>query len=185
MPKKLCPIWVGYLMASPVRRLFEDPYRLIRPHVQPGGTVLDIGCAMGYLSLPAARLVGSHGRVVCVDLQPRMIEVLRRRASRSRLLGRMELQVCQESDLGVGDLDSCVDLALAIHVVHEVPQVPRFFDQVVRTLRRSGRLLMVEPKGHVRSEEFAETRDLAVSARLTIIDHPPVRRGYGVVLVKP
>lgn len=40
---------------------------------------LDAGCGMGFFSLDLARLVGSEGRVVCVDLQGKMIETLVRR----------------------------------------------------------------------------------------------------------
>jgi ubiquinone/menaquinone biosynthesis C-methylase UbiE len=50
--------------------------------------VLDVGCGMGFFSLPIARLVGETGRVVCVDLQARMIKCLLRRAKKALPEGR-------------------------------------------------------------------------------------------------
>ena len=41
---------------------------------------MDVGCGMGYFSLPLARLTGESGHVIAADLQERMLEGLRRRA---------------------------------------------------------------------------------------------------------
>ena len=43
MAEKVCPIWVGYLLASPVRRLFQNPDKILGPYIEDGITVLDIG----------------------------------------------------------------------------------------------------------------------------------------------
>lgn len=43
-------------------------------------TVLDVGSAMGFFSLPMAEMVGPGGKVVCIDVQLKMLQVLRRRA---------------------------------------------------------------------------------------------------------
>ncbi len=67
-PHGVCPWYLGYLLASPLRRLLENPERMLRPYVRPGMTVLEPGSGMGFFSLPLARLVGAEGRVVCVDL---------------------------------------------------------------------------------------------------------------------
>ena len=79
MGHRICPWWLGPLLASPVRRLFYNPENLVSPYVDKGITVLDIGCGMGFFSLPLARLVGSTGKVVCVDLQEKMIKGLIKR----------------------------------------------------------------------------------------------------------
>jgi hypothetical protein len=38
-----CPVWIGYLLASPVRRLFESPGKMVLPLVRPGDRVLELG----------------------------------------------------------------------------------------------------------------------------------------------
>ena len=64
MAERVCPWWVGYLLVSPIRRWFEKPEEVLGPHLESGATALDVGCAMGYFSLPLAELVGPDGRVV-------------------------------------------------------------------------------------------------------------------------
>jgi len=54
----LCPVWIGYLLASPVRKLSQNPRKILGPYVNEGMTVADIGCAMGFFSLPLAKQSG-------------------------------------------------------------------------------------------------------------------------------
>jgi ubiquinone/menaquinone biosynthesis C-methylase UbiE len=156
-PHGVCPWYLGYLLASPVRRLLENPERMLRPFVRPGMTVLEPGSGMGFFSLPLARLVGADGRVVCVDLQRRMIDGLRRRARKAGVLDRVETAVCSSDNLGIGAWAGRIDLALVIHVIHEVPDADRFLRQIHAALRPGGRLVVIEPKGHVTPEQFEET----------------------------
>ena len=154
---RICPWYLGYLLASPVRRLLENPERMLRPYVRPGMTVLEPGSGMGFFSLPLARLVGSDGHVVCVDLQPRMVDGLRRRARKAGVLDRIETAVCSPDDLGIGKWAGRIDLALVIHVIHEVPDADRFLRQIHAALRPGGTLVIIEPKGHVTLAQFEQT----------------------------
>ena len=73
MAHRVCPWWLGYLLASPLRRLMQDPVKVVAPYVREGMTVLEPGPGMGFFTLELARLVGPSGRVVAVDIQPRML----------------------------------------------------------------------------------------------------------------
>ena len=139
---------------------------------------------MGYFSLPLARLVGPDGKVICVDVQPRMIEGLRRRAGRARLLDRIEASVCAADDLGLGHWEGRVDLAVAIHTVHETGDDDRFLGQIARALKPGGILFLMEPRGHVSREAFATT--LAAAGRLGLAERerPAVRKKLSAVLTK-
>jgi SAM-dependent methyltransferase len=183
-PGHVCPWWLGRLLASPVRRLFESPERLLGPHVKPGMTVLEPGCGMGFFSLPMALLVGPEGRVICVDVQPRMIEGLRRRARRARLLDRIEASVCASGDLGLSRWSGRIDLAVAIHTVHEVGDARGFLEQVAAALRPGGTLLLLEPRGHVAREAFEATLNTAESVGFVERARPAARRKLAAVLVK-
>lgn len=184
MTPHVCPWWLGYFLASPIRRLAENPDKLLGGLITPGMTVLDVGCAMGFFTLPAARMVGSSGRVIAVDIQPKMIRALRRRAKRCGLLDRIETRISAEQGLGLSDLDGKIDLVLAIHVVHEVPDRDRLMSELSRAVKNTGRVLMIEPKGHVNAGEFAETVAAAERAGFRAIDGSSVKRGHSRLFLK-
>jgi ubiquinone/menaquinone biosynthesis C-methylase UbiE len=81
------------LLANPLRKLYSNPENILRTYVREGMTVLEVGSGMGFFPLPLARLAGESGRVVCVDVQEKMIRGLKRRATRAGLIGRIELRV--------------------------------------------------------------------------------------------
>lgn len=180
----VCPSWLGYLLVNPLRRLLEPPERLLNPFVRPGMTVVEPGCGMGYFSLPLARMVGPRGRVICVDLQERMIEGLLRRARRAGLAGRIVASTCSADDLGLGSCRGSADVALALHMVHEVPDQRGFLAQIHDTLRPGGLLLVSEPRGHVSPRAFERTLGMAESVGFERTNRPLRGRGHGAVLQK-
>ncbi len=185
MPREhICPVWIGHLLASPIRRLMHDPRAICGRNVREGMTVFEPGCAMGFFTLELARLVGSSGRVVAVDVQPGMLERLRRRARRAGLDDRIEARLATRDDMGVLDLEGKVDFALAFYMVHELRDQAAFFE-LCRKLLAPGRALLVsEPKGHVREDAFARMLDLASGAGLEIAERPRLALSRSAVLVK-
>jgi ubiquinone/menaquinone biosynthesis C-methylase UbiE len=185
MAERVCPWWVGYLLASPVRRWFEKPEEVLGPHLTSGATALDVGCAMGFFTLPMAELVGPSGRVICVDLQERMIRSLRKRAVRAGVSDRIEPRVCSARSLGLRDLEGEIDFALAYAVVHEVPDAASFLAEIGGALAPGGRLLIAEPSGHVSREALEGTTAAAQEAGLSVVDRPDIKRSRAVLLEKP
>ena len=119
----VCPWWVGYLIASPLRKLGENPDTILAPLVEPGMTTVDIGCAMGFFSLPLARMVGGSGRVVCVDVQERML------AWRERYPGVEELNVAVMGCVVNGPGESRqADIGISLPGTGEAPVAPVFVD---------------------------------------------------------
>ena len=157
MARHVCPPWIGYLLLNPLRKLVENPDKILGPFVQEGMMVLEPGCGMGYFTLPLARMVGPQGRVVALEIQPKMLSVLERRARKTGLLDRIELRQIGTRGRSLEDLSGQVDFTAALHMVHEVPDQPSFFTEVWRTLRPGGKLLIVEPKGHVSQDQFEQT----------------------------
>ncbi|MDP2886294.1 MAG: class I SAM-dependent methyltransferase [Ignavibacteria bacterium] len=184
MSDHVCPWWLGYLLASPIRTLAQDPEKVLRPFVKKGDTTLDVGSGMGFFSLPMARLVGERGRVVCVDLQEKMINGLRRRASRAGLIDGMDLRVCTPASLHIDDLAGTIDFALAFAVVHEVPDAKRLLSEIHAALNTGGHLLLSEPSGHVSEGAFAKTLSVAESVGFRVAATAAIRRGHSKLLTK-
>ena len=185
MSRRVCPWWLGYFLVSPLRRLYQDPRVILRPWVSEGMTVLEPGPGMGFFTLEMARLVAPRGRVVAVDVQPRMLEALVRRARRAGLEERIEVRTATGQALGVDDLEERVDFVLAFAVVHELPSAAAFFAQVFRALKPGGRMLVAEPRHHVSEAALAETVALAERVGFEREPAPKIRGSRSVVLARP
>ena len=140
---------------------------------------------MGFFTLELARRVGPAGRVVAPDIEPRMLERLKRRADKVGLGKRIDARLVQSDSLAVEDLTGQVDLTLACAVVHEIQQSARFFMEISGALKPGGRLLVVEPKRHVGAAEWQAELDAAAMAGLSLVERPVFRRSYAALLVKP
>jgi SAM-dependent methyltransferase len=182
---RVCPWWMGPLLASPIRRLVHDPARLLGPFVRAGMTALEPGPGMGFFTLELARLVGPEGRVVAVEVEPRMIAGLRRRAERAGLLDRIEARVAPAATLALDAREGAFDFVLAFAVVHEMPSAEAFFAEAARAMKPGASLLLAEPAGHVAESEFASELAFAGRSGLEASDGPQIWRSRSVVLRKP
>jgi ubiquinone/menaquinone biosynthesis C-methylase UbiE len=184
MAEHVCPVWVGYFLSSPVRKLFQNPGKILSPYVNEGMKALDVGCAMGFFSLPLGQIVGPDGKVICVDVQARMIESLEKRARKAGLSDRIETRICGRDSLGLDDLLGQIDFALASAVVHEVPDAGAFFSEIHGALKQSGRFLVTEPKGRVSQKNFEETVSIAEGKGFKVIEKPKVGTSRAALLEK-
>ena len=104
--------------------------------------VADIGAGTGYFALPLAeRLPG--GRVLCLDIEPRMLDVVRQRAEERGLGERVELVHMTETDT-LPLVDASVDAALLVSLYHELDDRPRFLAELKRSLRPGGLLVVAD-----------------------------------------
>lgn len=184
MAQHVCPVWVGYLLANPLRTLVQNPKKILHPYIREGMKTLDIGCAMGFFSLPLAERVGSTGKVVCLDIQERMIKKLKSRARKAGLLDRMETRICPFDSLGIKDWKGQIDFGLVFAVVHEMVNVSLFFSELYETMKLGGRVLVAEPKGHVSTEDFEEYVSIAKKNGFIVVDRPKIARSWSVTLKK-
>ncbi|OFW64425.1 MAG: methyltransferase type 11 [Actinobacteria bacterium RBG_13_63_9] len=180
MAQRVCPWWVGYLLISPLRRWFQNPEKILGPHIREGMTVLEIGPGMGFFTIPAAVLVGARGRVITVDVQEKMLNVLMRRAKKYGVAERIDARVCAPDDIGVTEP---VDVCLAINVAHEAPDVPALFSQIRSILKPGGKMLLVEPTHHVSEADFQVTLDQALEAGFEVAGTPTISGRRSVLLV--
>lgn len=182
MAEHVCPWWGGYFIDHPLRRWLHQPQRLLAPFVEPGMTVLDFGCGMGFTSIAMARLLKNEGTVVSVDLQPQMLQVLEKRARRAGVANRIRTQVCQRDSFA---LNEAVDFALAFWSAHEVPDLARLLSDVHACLVPGARFLVVEPRGHVTPEDMADMTEKAEQIGFeTLAERPTVRWSHTAVYRK-
>lgn len=185
MAQRVCPFWIGYLLASPVRKLLQDPAKILELYVGPNMTVLDLGAAMGFFTLPMARAVRPRGKVVSVDVQPKMLEALRRRAAKAELADRIETHACTPESIGLGDRGGVFDFALVFAMLHEVPDPARCLAELFELLKPGGRVLLAEPTAHVKQRDFDDSLALAKECGFLIGERPAIWRTQAAILMKP
>jgi len=167
----VCPARYAGFLATSLRRLVHDPEKILAGLIEEGQVAVDLGCGPGFFTVPMARLVGERGRVIAVDLQQEMLDMMMRAAERRGLASRIRPHKCGNDAIGVAEK---VDFVLAFYVVHEVPDVERFLGEVAAMLKSGGRFLLVEPKLHVTAGAFAKTLQIARSANLALVAEPKV-----------
>jgi SAM-dependent methyltransferase len=110
--------------------------------IEPGGTVVDVGCGAGMDLLIAARAVGPTGRVIGVD----MTEAMRRRAAESaKEAGVAEIVEVRDGDAESLPLaDGTADVVISNGVLNLTTDKRRAFGEILRVLGPGGRLLLAD-----------------------------------------
>lgn len=184
MHHDVCPWWLGYLLANPLRKLITNPSIILRPYVHEGMTVLEPGPGMGFFTLQMARLIGLKGRVVAVDIQQKMLDTLKRRADRKGFGSRIEVRHANSDGMGIEDLKGKVEFILTFAVVHELPDSGKFFKESFTALRPGGKVLFSEPANHITQTEFDTSLDLARQAGFVMGAAPEIKSNHSALLVK-
>ena len=171
-PSRICPWWLASALDNPIRRLVHNPEKILGGYIESGQTVLDVGCGSGTFTIAMAKMVGETGKVIAVDVQDEMLQIVKKKAAKERLESRIITHKSKPDRIGISDK---VDFALAFYMVHEVPDVEAFLKEIATMLKPNGRLLIVEPKLHVSASLFEKTLEAARLAGFKPISEPKIR----------
>ena len=109
--------------------------------VMPGMTVCDMGCGNGFYSIELGKRVEAQGRVLCVDIQPEMLELLGKRAKEADVTNLEPiLGTVVDPKLPEGE----VDLILCVDVYHEFSHPEIMLQAMRRSLKKDGLLVLLE-----------------------------------------
>jgi len=134
----------GYIarMEEPSRAAWQKPDEVVRAlGLRPGQAACDVGAGPGYFSLRLARAVGEAGHVYAVDVEPRILSVLRDRVQSSN--ARNVTPVLSLPDDALLPAASC-DLILIVDTYHHFPDGPGYLRRLSRALRPGGRIANVD-----------------------------------------
>lgn len=175
----ICLWRCAYFFDNPLRRLVHNPAKMFGSYISSGMNALDIGCGMGYFSIGIAKLVGQNGKVIAVDLQQEMLNILAKRAERAGVKDWIVPHRCTADDLGI---NTRVNFILTFWMVHEVPDLKKFLEQLKPLLLSDGHLFIAEPKMHVTEMKFEQMIALAEKTGWKVVEKPRVKLSRSVVL---
>jgi ubiquinone/menaquinone biosynthesis C-methylase UbiE len=107
----------------------------------PGQTVADIGAGSGYYTVRVSPVVGPKGHVVAQDVTQRYLDDLKRRV-RSAGLTNVSFVLGAPGDPRLKP--KSVDVALLIHMYHEIAQPYALLDRLRFSLKPGGRIAIVD-----------------------------------------
>ena len=134
----------GYIaeQESPKRDAWQKPDEVLDAlSIAAGQTVCDIGAGPGYFALRAAKRVGLTGRVFAVDVEPKILDVLRARIEQAGARNVTPV-------LGLADdpllPNRICDLVLIVDAYHHFPGRPHYLRRLTAAMRRGARLAIVD-----------------------------------------
>lgn len=177
----ICPAERAGGLDNRIRRLLQNPKKILKPYIQQGMTVLDVGCGPGFFSLDIAEMVGSTGKVIAADLQDAMLQKVRDKIKETEFENRIQLHKCGVNEIGVKDQ---VDFVLLFYMVHEIPDKINFFDELGTIVKKNKQVLIVEPPFHVSKDDFNIMINIANDAGFEETPGPGILFSKSVILTK-
>lgn len=135
----------GKLDSPERRKLLPPKETLLKLGLQASDVIADIGCGIGYFSLPAAEIVGPNGQVLALDVSREMLEEVEKTVKETSI-PNLQTILTEENRLNLKN--SSATFALVSLVLHEVEDATQFLKEITRILSKSGRLAIIEWQKH-------------------------------------
>jgi ubiquinone/menaquinone biosynthesis C-methylase UbiE len=177
----VCSAEHARFLDTALRKLVHNPIKILKPYIQSGMKVADIGCGPGFFTIPIAQLVGDKGSVYAYDLQSEMLDKVSLKIRKNRLEPRVSVHLCETERI---NFVTEVDCVLGFFMVHEVPDIQALMREVYATLVPGGIFIVVEPIFHVSTKQFRRICDQAEKEGFSLAKGPRVLFGRSAVLKK-
>lgn len=175
----LHPLENAGVLESRVRRLLQNPKRILKKYIRQGMTVLDLGCGTGFFTLEIAKLLDGKGKVIAIDVQEGMLEILKNKLKDSELKQHIQILNNQEQNLGFTEK---VDFVLAFYSFHEM----KYIDQIIQSLKEVAKsetkILISEQKVHVSKDIFETIVSKMTNNGFIVCERPRIFFSRSIVM---
>ena len=131
--------------------LFRDPYKALNAAgLEPGQTVLEVGCGPGFFTVPAAKTVGEKGSVYALDVNPLAVNRVRQKIAEE---GVTNVKTVLADAAQTGLPDQSFDLILLFGFAHPIGSLESILAELHRLLKPAG-ILSIEGRSRPSNELF-------------------------------
>ena len=144
---------------DPARDAWQLPDRVIASlGLKAGQSVADIGAGTGYFAVRLAKS-GAAPKVLAVDIEPAMVQHLRRRAAAEKLANLVAVQGGAASP----NLPEPVDVVIVVNTYHHIADRAQYFRKLRESLKPGGRVAIIDyradsPEGPPREFRFSSEK---------------------------
>jgi ubiquinone/menaquinone biosynthesis C-methylase UbiE len=136
------PEFAADIIDNPLRRSIQPPDKTaVRHGIHPGMTVLEVGPGNGTYTVAAARRIGNTGKLITIDIEPKMIERIKNKTQEEGITN-IDARVADVYDLPFED--GYFDMVYMITVIGEIPEPERAMREFHRVLKPDGTLVFSE-----------------------------------------
>lgn len=167
----LHPLERAKALDSKIRKMFQNPRKILKKYLQPGMTVLDLGCGTGYFTIEIAELIRPQGKVVASDVQEGMLEILRQRIQDTHLKEQILIYQNQENSLGITEK---FDFILAFYSFHEMKYIDKMITELSGIVKPETQILISEQKFHVRKQKFDTIIKKMENTGYRVVERPKI-----------
>ena len=129
---------IGKLDNEERRRTMPPEETLLKLRIKDDGSLLDVGCGIGYLTIPASKLISNY-KVIGIDILLEILEISREKAEGIK---NIEFKTNEEYSFPIEDIS--MKYVLISNVVHEIQNKDRYFNEVKRVLKDDGYFLIID-----------------------------------------
>lgn len=108
--------------------------------LQADDVFADIGCGIGYFTIPAAKMIGNNS-AYALDTSPGMLEEVE---LRSKAAGINNIKTVKTEELDLLIPDEAVTFALLVNVIHEIVDKNQFLEEISRIIKTGGKLAIID-----------------------------------------
>lgn len=127
---------------NPLRRRILPPGDVIKKiDLKKGQKVADVGCGIGYFTIPMAKTVSEEGKVFAIDINIDMLKETKRRVEEE---GIINVEMIHSSENNFKIKEKAVDIVFTSTVFHELNSPKDFLNECKRIMKDSGRLIILD-----------------------------------------
>lgn len=123
------------------RKMLPPEKTLISLGLHAGDIMADIGCGIGYFSIPATKIVQGSGKVFALDILPEMLQEVETKAKENSIFN-IKTVLTEENNLMLEEGN--ITFAFICNVLHETENLGEFLAQVKKIISSKGKIAIID-----------------------------------------